>query len=169
MTALTNYSRLVIEALNTTHDRSGFQCGIGALNTYIKRQARQDIKRRISRVFVATRPEAPSEIVGYYSLSSLSIELRQLPQPLARKLTRHRIPAALIDRLAVSQAAHGNGVGRMLLVDAIKRTLSVSDEIGIYAMVVDAISDEAQRFYEQFGFIRLGTDGARLLLPLQSI
>lgn len=57
----------------------------------------------------------------------------------------------------------------MLLADAIKRTLAVSDQIAIYAMVVDAINDNVKEFYEQFGFNRLGDDSPRLFLPLKSI
>jgi hypothetical protein len=56
-----------------------------------------------------------------------------------------------------------------LLADAIKRTLAVSDQIAIYAMVVDAIDDNAKGFYEQFGFIRLNDNSPRLFLPLKSI
>ncbi len=164
-----DYSRLVIEPLTPTHNRIDFRCGIDALDAYFKKQAKQDIKRRIARVFVATLPAAPDAVIAYYSLSALSIELTQLPPALARKLPRHPVPAALIGRLAVSQSAQGQGIGRMLLVDAIKRTLSVSTEIAIYAMVVDAINADAQRFYEQFGFTRLSADNARLFLPLKSI
>ena len=79
------------------------------------------------------------------------------------------MPAALIGRLAVSNVAQGQGVGKMLLTDAIKRTLAVSDQIAIYAMVVDAINDNAKRFYEQFGFTGLSDDSPRLFLPLKSI
>lgn len=166
---MTDYSNLVIEPLNNSHDRPGFHCGETSLDDYISKQARQDVKRRVSRVFVATEAEHPSTIVGYYTLSTLSIELNQLPAALARKLPRHPIPAALLGRLAVSQAAEGRGVGRMLLVDALKRTLAVSDEIAIYAMVVDAIDEDAQRFYAHFGFALLSTERRRLFLPLKSI
>ena len=106
--------------------------------------------------------------MGYYSLSTLSIELSQLPEKLARKLPKHPVPAALIGRLAVSKNARGCGIGKMLLVDAIKRTLSVSNQIAIYAMVVDAINDKVKGFYEQFGFARLSDDSPRLFLPLKS-
>jgi predicted GNAT family N-acyltransferase len=123
----------------------------------------------ISRVFVATRPDNPKVVIGYYTLSTLSIELNQLPEKLARKLPKHPVPAALIGRLAVSNAAQGQGVGQMLLADSIKRTLAVSDQIAIYAIVVDAINDNAKRFYVQFGFIPLSDDSPRLFLPLKSI
>lgn len=166
---MTDFQNLVIEPLNTTHDRTDFHCGIEALDHYINKQAGQDIKRRISRVFVATLPDNPKKIMGYYSLSTLSIELSQLPENLARKLPKHQVPAALIGRLAVSNIAQGNGIGKMLLVNAIKRTLSVSDQIAIYAMVVYAINDKAEGFYEQFGFARLSGDSRKLFLPLKPI
>jgi GNAT superfamily N-acetyltransferase len=166
---MTDYSKLVIRPLDNDHDKLGFHCCVASLDAYIKKQARQDVKRRVSRVFVATSAEQPNNIVGYYTLSTLSIELSQLPQALTRKLPRYPVPAALLGRLAVNQAAQGHGVGRMLLIDAIKRTLAVSDEIAIYAMVVDAIDERAQHFYEQFGFSLLSPDNQRLFLPLKSI
>lgn len=166
---MTDYTHLVIQPLGRDHDRPGFHCGVPSLDDYIYKQARLDVKRRVSRVFVATTVEQPTSIVGYYTLSTLSIELGQLPQDLARKLPRHPIPAALLGRLAVNQGAQAHGVGKMLLADAIKRTLAVSDEIAIYAMVVDAIDERAQRFYEQFGFSLLSSDSQRLFLPLKAI
>jgi ribosomal protein S18 acetylase RimI-like enzyme len=166
---MTDFRNLVIAPLNPTHDRTGFQCGVEALDRYFKKQAKQDIKRRISRVFVATWPDDPRAVIGYYTLSTLSIELNQLPEKLARKLPKHPVPAALIGRMAVSIAAQGHGVGKMLLADAIKRTQVISDQIAIYAMVVDAIDQYAIEFYEQFGFTRLSDDSPRLFLPLKSI
>ncbi|MGD8469182.1 MAG: GNAT family N-acetyltransferase [Desulfobacterales bacterium] len=166
---MTDSQNLVIAPLNPTHDRTGFECGVDALDRYLKRQAKQDSKRRIARVFVATKPGNPSSVIGYYTLSTLSIELNQLPEKLARKLPRHQVPAALIGRLAVSKAAQGQGIGKMLLADAIKRTLAVGDQIAIYAMVVDVIDDSVKGFYEQFGFTQLSDDSPRLFLPLKSI
>ena len=160
---------MVIEPLNRTHDRTGFQCDVEALDRYLKKQSKQDVKRRISRVFVAAKPDNPKAVIGYYTLSTLSIELNQLPEKLARKLPKHPVPAALIGRLAISKAAQGQGVGKMLLADGIKRTLAVSDQIAIYAIVVDAINENAEGFYEQFGFTRLSDVSPRLFLPLKSI
>ena len=163
-----DYQNLVIEPLSSTHNRPGFTCNVDSLDNYLRKQAKQDIKRRISRVFVATRVEYPATIVGYYTLSTLSIELSQLPEALANKLPGHPVPAALIGRLAVSQQAQGQGVGKMLLMDAIKRTLMVSDEIAIYAIVVDAIDVHAKSFYQQYGFSSLSSKSRRLYLPLKS-
>ncbi|MBW2594234.1 MAG: GNAT family N-acetyltransferase, partial [Deltaproteobacteria bacterium] len=89
---MTNLRNLVIAPLSTDHDRAGFHCDVEALDHYIHKQAGQDIKRRISRIFVAALPDNPKEVMGYYSLSTLSIELSQLPEKLARKLPKHPVP-----------------------------------------------------------------------------
>lgn len=160
---------LVIEALSTSHDRKTFSCSVPALDTYIRQQARQDIKRRISRVFVARSHDQPRTILGFCSLSSLSIDLAALPDAIYRKLPRHPIPAALLGRLAVNENARGAGIGKMLLMDAITRTIAVSAEIAIYALIVDALDAEATRFYQQYGFRPLSQNNQRLFLPLKSI
>ncbi len=166
---MTDFFNLIIEPLNTTHDRPGFCCGVEMLDRYLQRQARQDVKRHISRVFIVAETDSPKKVVGYYTLSSLSIELNHLPEELSRKLPEHPIPAVLIGRLAVSQSAQGKGVGKMLLADAVKRVLGVSDEIAIYAIVVDALDRDAQKFYESFGFIPLNDDSRRMFLAIKSI
>ena len=162
-------AELIIAPLTASHDRAGFHCGVAALDDYLHKQAGQDVKRRVSRVFVATTTQQPDVIKGYYTLSSLSIESDQIPQKLARKLPRHPLPAALLGRLAVSQDAQGSGVGGLLLADAIKRTLAVSSEIAIYALIVDLIDDQVRDFYQQYGFLPLDSGGRRLFLPLHSL
>jgi ribosomal protein S18 acetylase RimI-like enzyme len=159
---------LIIEPLNNIHHRPGFTYGIESLDNYLRKQAKQDVKRRISRAFIATTSDSPSAIIGFYTLSTLSIELQQLPKDLTHKLPRHPVPAALIGRLAVSKQAQGNGIEKMLLMDAIKRTLGVSNEIAIYAIVVDAIDEQAKHFYQQYGFSPLSSESSRLYLPLKS-
>jgi GNAT superfamily N-acetyltransferase len=160
---------LVIELLNRGHNRGVFDCGIASLNRYLQRQANQDMKRRISRVFVARAPENKSRVLGSYTLSAISIDLSALPEKAAKKLPNHPVPAALIGRLAVDLVAQNTGTGRMLLADAVKRTIAVSDDIAIYAMVVDAINQQAESFYKRYGFTPLAYGSGRLFLPLKSL
>ncbi len=166
---MSGYENLVIEPLGLIHNKQGFCCGVEVLDNYLKKQAKQDVKRKISKVFVATTEANPKNVIGYYTLSTLSIDLSHLPVDLAHKLPKHPIPAALIGRLACAIDVKGNGVGKMLLMDALKRTLVVSKDIAIYAMVVDAIDDHAAGFYEQYGFKLLGVERRRLFLPLKSL
>ncbi len=166
---MTDLRNILIEPLNKNHRRTGFHCGIELLDRYFAKQAGQDIKRRVSRVFVATHPASPGDVIGYYTLSALSIELYRLPEKMGRKLPRRPVPAALLGRLAVDKNIQGHGIGKILLADSIKRTISISNQIAIYAMVVDAIDDSAKRFYQQYGFSSLCEETSRLFLPLKSI
>lgn len=160
---------LAIELLDRSHNRNVFDCGIASLNRYLQHQANQDMRRGISRVFVARPPANKSRILGFYTLSAVSIDLSALPEKVARKLPKHPVPAALIGRLAVDLSAQGMGTGQMLLADSIKRTIAVSDDIAIYAMVVDSINQQAESFYKHYGFIPLAHGSPRLFLTLKSL
>ncbi len=159
--------RLVVEPLGRHHDRAAFSCGNPSLDLYLRRQAGQDVRRRVARVFVA-RGDEPSRILGFYTLSALSIEGTGLPAAMARKLPRHPLPAALVGRLAVDLSHQGRRIGSCLLVDALQRTLAASETIAVFAMVVDAIDDSAKAFYASFGFEAFLDRPMRLFLPLAS-
>ncbi|HAT49493.1 MAG: GNAT family N-acetyltransferase [Nitrospirae bacterium] len=165
---MNGFEKLIISPLGKHHERVGFSCGVKELDHYLQRQAGQDVRRRVARVFVCTLPEE-NNVLGFCSLSAISIDIRHLPENLSRKLPHHPLPCALIGRLAVDQSATENGLGRTMLMDAIKRALTVSNELAIHAMVVDAKNDSAKCFYEKFGFISLDDVPVRLFLPLGAI
>ncbi len=165
---MTPSTRLAIAPLAKRHDRAGFSCGVEALDAYLRTRAGQDPRRRVARVFVCCE-EGSEAVLGYYTLSSLSIELSALPADKALRLPRHPVPAALIGRLAVSSDIQGQSIGRLLLADAVKRALAVSEEIAIHALVVDAKDERASGFYRAFGFMPLVGQRNRLFLPLGSV
>ena len=134
-------------------------------STATLREAGQDVRRRIARVFVCTAGNVDA-VLGFYTLSALAVDLASLPEALSRKLPRHPVPCALIGRLAVDRSAHGRGVGRMLLADAVKRVVAADETVAMHALIVDAANDDAKLFYEGFGFAPLTDDPMRLLLPL---
>ena len=156
-----------IEILNSTHNRSAFYCGVESLDTYIKRQASQDAKRRISVTHVAVSIDNPVRIIGYYTLSATTIEPASMPEkglPIAIPL-----PAILLGRLAVDVSAQGSGLGSYLLMDALARAQRVADsEMGAVAVVVDALP-EAVDFYAKYGFQRLLDDELHLYLSMNTI
>ena len=156
---------LTIEPLDKRHDRAAFSCGIPELDRYLARQAGQDVRRRIARVFICTYSDADI-ILGFYTLSALSTEVASLPDRLSRKLPRHPVPCALIGWLADDRSVHGRGFGRLLLADAVKRTAAAGETVAMHAVIVDAASDDAKRFYRRFGFVPLTDDSMRLFLPL---
>ncbi|MCY4343597.1 MAG: GNAT family N-acetyltransferase [Gammaproteobacteria bacterium] len=156
---------LAVGPLERRHDRKAFSCGLPELDRCLAHQAGQDIRRRTARVFVCTAGNA-NALLGFYTLSALSVDLSSLPKVLSRRLPRHPVPCALIGRLAVDESVHGQGIGRLLLADAVKRTAVAGETVAIHALIVDAANDAARRFYESFGFAPLTDNPMRLLLPL---
>lgn len=155
---------LVIEPLGSRHDRSRFSCGQPALDDWFRRRASQDEKRNVARVFVAVDDQIG--IVGFYSLSSFTLALPDLPEEIARKLPRYdTIPAALIGRLARDERVRGRGIGELLLADAIRRILGAGRTLAVFAIVVDAKDERAVSFYESFGFRPFPSRPDRLFLP----
>ena len=157
-----------IEALTRHHDRSRFQCGSDALDRYIRRQASQDARRNVSRVFVAI-PEDLDEIAAFYTLSAGSVERETLPGDLMKRLPRYPVPVALLGRLGVDRRWSGQGLGSALLIDALRRVRVASDKLAVYAVVVDAKDERARAFYRRFDFIELPDSAKRLFLPMSTI
>ena len=153
-----------IEPLSGAHDRSRFVSGSAPLDRYLREQVSQDIKRRIVACFVAVDVET-RDIVGFYTLTATGIALDALAPEMVKKLPRYPVvPAALLGRLAISTSSQGKGLGAALLADALLRAARV--EMGVFAMLVDAKDEAAQRFYEKHGFTRLVGEQRRLVLPI---
>lgn len=155
-----------IEPLGPVHDRAAFSCGKAPLDRYIREQATQDIRRNVASVFVAVLPEEPARILGYFTLSAASIVPADLPPDAAKRLPRHSVPAALIGRLAVDTGSARRGLGAILLADAIGKTTAAAVTVAMSAIVVDPLDDEAQSFYEAFGFQSLQGLQRRMFLTL---
>ncbi|MEA2601699.1 MAG: hypothetical protein QOF89_2691 [Acidobacteriota bacterium] len=155
---------IVIEPLDKHHDRARFSCGQPDLDEWFWLRASQDEKRNVARVFVAVTGELG--VVGFYSLSSFTLSLESLPEEIAHKLPRYdAIPAALIGRLARDERVRGQGVGELLLADAIRRILGAGRSIAVFAIVVDAKDERAADFYKGFGFRVFPLQPKRLFLP----
>lgn len=154
-----------IRLLDQLADTAGFDCGEKVLDDYLRRYATQDIKRGVSRVFVATPLGQDSVVAGYYTLSAASIAATMLPEPWRKKLPRYPIPAALLGRLAVSRQTQGQGLGAILLADACKRVVAASETLAVAAIIIDAKSPKVGAFYQHFGFIELPGQAGRWMLP----
>jgi predicted GNAT family N-acyltransferase len=140
------------------------------LDRYLKEQASQDAKKRAAVPYVLVTVEG--RIAGYYTLSSDNIRLDDIPGELVKKLNLPRYPfigATLIGRLARDLAFRGQGIGELLLADAVKRALEMSKHIASAAVVVDAKDERARCFYGEFGFIAFPETANRLFLPMRTI
>lgn len=159
-----------VELLRTEHDRKGFTCGIEALDTYLQKQARQERDRGASVTYVLVLVDNPTEIAGFYTLSSTGVPLQDMPPDVIKKLPRYpTIPATLIGRFAISQAHQGRRLGEYLLVDALSRSLEVSRKVGSVAVIVDAKNEGGAAFYERYGFRRFADQPLRLFIALETI
>jgi ribosomal protein S18 acetylase RimI-like enzyme len=163
-----NERLLVIEPLGAHHDRTTFDCGEPILNEYLGRQAAQDVKRRVARVFVGLG-DAPRKVDGYYTVSATSFERSGLPPALSKRLPYYPVPAALIGRLAIDRERQGRGLGEALLLDAMRRVLRASMAIAVHAIVVDAKNARARAFYERYGFMPFAGHGRRLFIALGTV
>lgn len=157
-----------IRRLDKSHDRTAFDCGRSMLNEWIKDRAGQYDRRDLSRTYVATRPNE-SSVVGYYAISSHQVVHELLPAEESKGLPRLDVPVVLIGRLAVDRSEQGQGLGSSLLVDALRRSADISEQLGIRAVEVDAIDDTARSFYLKYGFRPLLDDPRHLFLPMHEI
>lgn len=154
--------------LDSSHDRASFRCSEPSLTDYLRKQARQDLKRKVCAVYVLSADDDIARIVGYYSLSNASIPWDQLPESVAQRMPRYGdLPATLMGWLAVDQQFSGQGLGQFLLYDALARSLDHSYVIGSIAVVTDPLNDIAKGFYTKQGFISL--DSGRMFLSMGTI
>ncbi len=159
----------ISEPLNSAHKKSDFSCGKEMLDNYLRKQANQDIKRKLSACFVVK--EEQSELIkGYYTLSNNSIALEDIPDNIKKKLPRSytTIPTILLGRLAIDINFQGQGLGKLILIDALKRSFELSKNIGSFAVVVDPIDKDAEHFYDKYGFLKL-PDSGKMFLPMKTI
>ena len=142
---------LVVEPLGKQHDRANFDSGQAEIDDWFRHRAGQDERRNLARVFVAVDDRLG--VVGFHSLNSFTLALADLPDDIARKLPHYdAIPAALIGRLARDLRVRGQGIGGLLLADAVRRVLGAGRTLAVFAIVVDAKDARAAAFYRDFGF-----------------
>lgn len=152
--------------LSPDHVVAGFDCGVPALNEWLARFALVNQASGTSRTYVTLRS---NRVVGYYAVSAGSVLREESPERVAKGLSRHPVPVAVIARLAVDQSEHGKGAGAALLKDALVRIVSAADIIGVRAVLVHAKDDKARAFYERFDFVSSPVDPLQLFLPMKDL
>ena len=161
--------RFATVSLNKSHDRAAFDCGSAELNAYLRRQAGQEQRKRVAFPFVMIERNEPSRILGYYTLSASAMPLDDIPEPLRRRLPRYPdMPVTLLGRLAVDHAAQGQGLGELLLIDALDRAFRASS-VASMAIVTDPKDEKARAFYNRYGFEPLVRNSTRMYLKMQTV
>lgn len=156
-------------SINKKHQRDHFDCGYSVLNDYLKKYARQNHEKGIAKTFVALSQSDPLKINGYYTVSASVIEYESLLETYQKGMPTYPIPVILIGKLAVDNTIKRQGLGGELLVDALLRAVKVSQEIGVFAVRVDAIDLTAKEFYLKYEFIPFKDRLLSLFLPITTI
>jgi GNAT superfamily N-acetyltransferase len=158
-----------LELLGKQHDRAAFSCGVPSLDTYLKTQASQDMRRKANAVFVLAPVDSPTRIIGYFSMCAYTVSQTAVPEAARKYIPRYPVVSAtLIGRLAVDATHQGQGIGAVLLARALRLAYENTYVVGSSMIVVDALDERAARFYEVHGFTRLA-DSMRLILPMQTV
>ena len=150
----------------TRHDRQAFFSGVPELDDYLRRFAAQQSKKGVAVVRVLVDTDAPSTILGFYSLSAAQIDVSQFDPRTQHKLPRYPVPCFRMGRLATHSEHRGHGLGRLLIGSAVERCLEARKHVAAYALVVDAKGVDAKNFYAHYGFVACSDHPMTLYLPL---
>lgn len=152
------------EPLSSTHQVAEFVSGETVLDDWLKQRWLKNQAFRTTRTFVVCKTDT-KQVAGFYSLATGSVNhvdstgsLRQnMPDP---------IPVIILARLAVDVSFRGKGIGADLLQDAVLRCYRVAENIGVRAIMVHAMTEEAKSFYVHHGFTASQTQERTLFLKL---
>ncbi len=158
---MTGYSRP--RPIREDDDTSTFDSGETTLDTYLRRRALANDVRGASRCFVTCRG---GRVVGYYAMAAAGIKRVDAPGKVRRNMP-DPIPVILLSRLAVDRQHQHVGLGKHLLRDAIARCVRAADVVGVRAMLVHALDEQARAFYAQFDFETSPTDPLHLMLLIK--
>ena len=155
-----------IVPLSGSHLRDSFDSGDAHLDQFLQRYARQNEERGLSRTYVLQKGQEP-EVLGYYSISNGSVRSEHFPEEESRRLPKYPTPVVHLGRLAIDRTLQGQGLGSLLLADAVGKAYQASRISAAYAMEVVAKSDAAKRFYEKHGFRSFADDPLHLYLNMK--
>lgn len=160
-----------VEPLAKTHDLAGFDCGSPAQSTWLVKNARQAHQSGSSRVYVVIdRHDERQRVVGYYALAAGSVAPAQAPQRIAKGTGRYDQPVVILTRLGVDLAVQGDGLGRALVVDALRRVAAASEVIGVRALLIHCENEHARDFYLRLAtFDASPTDPMHLFLLVKDL
>jgi ribosomal protein S18 acetylase RimI-like enzyme len=158
---VTKYS---IEKLSRSHNRDDFSCGIVELDNYLKNDARRHNSSGINHTKVLVE-KGCKDIIGFFSFAATSVMRESFPMD--KKLPNYDIPCFRLTRFGIDLRYQKKGLGEYLLFCALIHASEMSQNIGAYAVVVDAKNESAKSFYRKNGFYELS--GLIVYLPIKEI
>jgi len=151
--------------LDKSHRLHDFDSGVEELDLWLRQYGWTNHVSGNARVFVVVRHEV---VVAYYALATAGVEKADAPDAIKKGGVPSQIGCLLLARLAVTRKEQGRGLGRGLLVDAIRRSVRIAEDAGVRALLIHASDDEARRFYlHQAEFQESPTDPLHLFLHMK--
>ena len=149
--------------ISEADDFAAFQSGEPTLDEYLHKRALANHLEGASRCFVTCHN---GRVVGFYALASASVERSAVSGKVRRNMP-NPVPVILLSRLAVDRKERNKGLGKHLLRDAITRSVQAADIVGVRAILVHALHEDARSFYAHFEFEPSPTDPLHLLLLIK--
>lgn len=151
------------QPLASIHDCREFDCGEPVLNEWLKRRALANQITGASRTFVLAGEF--NRVLGYYALAVGAVAHTDATGAVRRNMP-DPVPVMVLGRLAVDVSCQGGKLGTALLKDAVLRTVAVSENAGMRALLVHALNEPARQFYIQHGFSASPVNPLTLMLLL---
>ena len=172
----TELSALRIELFEAArHERDGFDCGVGRLDTYLKLSARKQQRDDMTRVYVAVE-EGSARILGYHAISLGMMNVAELERRPRGAPAHGELPVLFLGQVAVDRAAQGLGFGGILMHHVFEKACAISDIAGCHAILLDVISDGGEdafarrmAWYEGFGFTAFASNPERMFLTMKQV
>lgn len=156
------------------HEVARFRCGKPTLDLWLQRHALGNQSLGSSRTFVICSDAEPRRVAGYYALSVGGVMHEHAPPAVSERMPGYPIPVVLLARLAVDvefrPPRRSIGLGSALMMDAFSRSVRIAEEVGIRAVLVDALDEDAAAWYRyRFGFEPSPTAEHQLFLTMGQI
>ena len=155
------------------HDRSAFSCGFTPIDNFLKSSLSDQIKAGMVTAWIATAGDDPA-VLGFYTLGAMAVRANLGPKKWQRACVPD-IPVIYIRAVAVREASQGMGLGTSLVIDALKRCLEITDQMGAAAITLDVLQDDhfdrRRNFYAELGFQPLGDpdNPHRVFIPMANV
>jgi GNAT superfamily N-acetyltransferase len=152
--------------LSVDHKLENFESGESSLDDWLKKRAVKNNVSGASRCFVIANKD--KEVIGYYCLSAGAIVRDSAPKAMQRNMPGC-LPVLILGRLAIDKKYHNQGLGSALLRDAMMRSVTIAKDVGVFAVLIHSLTEQAKRFYLSRGFVESPIDSMTLFMTLETI
>jgi ribosomal protein S18 acetylase RimI-like enzyme len=156
-----------IEVLRREHPRRAFRSGQEKVDDWLASKALQHMEKHLSVTKVLL--DGSSSIAGYFTLATGQVDFSDLPAETVRKLPRRQLPVAVLAWLGIRIESQGQGLGRLLLAQALRDCFDAGQTFAFVAVILDCVDDPSRAFYQRFDFQELPGHPYRLFLSAKQL